>query len=203
MREPQQGETGLRVVAEILSAAERHLRSLEVAEPQPNLAELVLRHAGVHHAESRDLLARTGCFAIRFLEVAQHPQELAPVDPTDPWESLDGLAIEPTTRCVGPFDATAIAREVATEAHHVGEDRPGRISAELAPGRRRRDLLHEPVALGQPALVDQEHGAAHHAPRSEVPVARALGDPHRAIDQPERSREVSRARAASACAIAR
>jgi hypothetical protein len=151
----------------------------------------MLRHARMHHAHFPSFFACAYRLALSLLEVAQHPQQLATVDTADPRESPDLPTLDPPARGVGPLDAPAVTRDVATQAHHVGEDGSGRVLAKLAPGSRSRHLFHQPGALVQPSLIGEEQGAAHDAPGSKVPIVRAIGDPGRAFDQSECAREIA------------
>ena len=191
LRQSQERQPGLWIVAQLLRAGERCFGSLQVPQPQSHFAELVPRQARMDRAHGGNLVARAARLVLRFLEVAGHPQQLAAVDPADPRETMDPLPLEPPVRSVGPLEASAVVREVATEAHHVGEDGSGRVATELASGGRRRRLFHEPISLGQPSLIHEEHRAAHHAPRSEIPVRGAVGDLQGAVHQPERPGEIA------------
>src|SRR6185369_17994161 len=97
--------------------------------------------------------------------------------------ATDRLTREPPARGVGPFEASTVAREVTAQAHRVDEDGSGRVAAELTGGSQRGHLLHEPVSLAEPPFVHEEQRAAHHRPRAEVRVARALADPRCPINQ--------------------
>ena len=145
----------------------------EVAHPQPDLAELVIRLAGVVGREGRELLACAPGLVLGVRPRAEEPHDLGAPDPADAGEAVDGLALAPARRRVGPFLASRVVRELAAGADHVAEHGAGRVRPELAADGRDGHLLEVLPALLEVAASDEDLAAPHDGPRLEVAVAGA------------------------------
>ena len=75
---------GLGVVPVLVGAVERLRRAVEIAHPQPDLADLVLRVPdGVHEPEPLELLARLARLLLGLRPLSAEHLELRAMDPAD------------------------------------------------------------------------------------------------------------------------
>ncbi len=143
----EERRAGLRLGAERPGLSEGLLRALEVAHPQPDLAQLVERAAGRCRMETLQLRRGRLRFRGRVRPGAGEAQELGPVDAADARETGDVLALTPPLRHVGPFAAAPVVRGLSADRHHSAEHRAGRERAQLAADRDASRLLHQTERL--------------------------------------------------------
>ena len=183
-RELEEGETGLRVVAEFVGAVERLPGRVEVAHPQPDLADLVLRVPdGVHEPVPLELVAGLAGVLLGFGPVTAEHLELGPMDLADPRIAADGLAPHPALALIGPLGGAPEVADVPTRRDRVAVDVARDAQVEPARGRGRGGLVDQ----GDAALPasGHDHGDAleahRHVERVGVVEPARLG--HRPVGQ--------------------
>src|SRR5690606_19565950 len=94
-------------------APERLRRLVVVAEPQPDLADLVVGEAdGVEHVEALELAARLHRLALRLLPGAVQALQLGPVHAALAAVSLDRAHPHPAVGLVDPLAGATVLAEV-------------------------------------------------------------------------------------------
>ena len=113
--EPEQGEPGLGIAAELVGLSVRLLRGGEVAEAPANLADLVEPARGDLTLEVLELPAGRHRDLLRRLEVAAEAHDLGAMDSAGAREPGDVELIAPAVRDIGPLGRPAVVAEVVAE----------------------------------------------------------------------------------------
>ena len=109
----QQREAGERIEAELMRLAEGRLGTVEVAEPEPDLADLVGPGTGLWQPpERRELGERVTRLVLGLGEPPSQAHDLGALHPADAGEPRDRLAFTPARGRGGPL------------ARRVGSRRP-------------------------------------------------------------------------------
>src|SRR5690606_25285627 len=130
-------------------------RLVVVAEPQPDLADLVVGEAdGVEHVEALELAARLHRLALRLLPGAVQALQLGPVHAALAAVSLDRAHPHPAVGLVDPLAGATVLAEVREGRDRQAVDVAGVPGVGPLRGRRGRPLLDPRQALAPPALPE-------------------------------------------------
>ena len=150
--ELQERQPGLRVVPTLMRLCERLLGPVEVADPQPDLPDLMEAHARDRQLSERDqLLHRVASLDLRVGERSAEAHDLRPPHAAVAGEAADRLALAPASRRLGPLAGTLVVREVPAHDDRHAVDDPGRAWGELSSDRRDGGLVDQRHALVRPA----------------------------------------------------
>ena len=132
-RELQQGEAGLGVVAVLVGAVEGLGGRVEVAHPQPDLADRVLRVAdAIEQPEALELVAGLARLLLGLRPLTAEHLELGPMDPADARVAARAVAAHPALALVGPLARPLEVADVAAGGDRVAVDVARDAQVELA-----------------------------------------------------------------------
>ena len=193
LREPQQGEPGLRLPAEAARFLVRVLRGIQLSAQPVDVALQIgrlRRGSGVHraleaHARALRLLDRG-----RPRTVQLH--DLGAVDHAPPGERHQvGLPVAPLLQRRGPFLRAAKVVDLLARRDHTAVHDPGHDRRQLAGCGRDHRLVEEAEPLPHATRLDQPAALAVHREREEIAIAEALADLHRSGSGRGRALEVA------------
>ena len=140
----EERQPGLGVVAVLVRSLECLGRRVQVAHPQPDLADLVLGVAdGIQEPEALELLAGLARLLLGLGPQAAEHLELGAMDAADARVAAHGLATHPALALVRPLRRPLEIPDVPTGGDRVAVDVARDAEVELARRRGRRRLVDE------------------------------------------------------------
>ena len=164
-------------MAELVGLVERLLGRSEIAEPQPDLADLRIAGGSDARRPRREQLRSLGGGLLRGLELALVAHHLGAVDPADTRERRDCVLVAEELRALGPLERLVERRHFAARADRVAVEDDGVVGLERAAVRGRIHLVQEEPPLVDLAEVDQRDRAPLPAAQLEPQVAVFVADP--------------------------
>lgn len=153
LRGSHQAQARLGLSPELGTAPERRLCRVPLAAPALDLAELSEAERSVPRGAIKQLLDRFPCIPLGLVERPPDAQHLGAVKATDTREPIDGVALAPAHRRLGPFPGPPPVAGVPAGEDRAAEDRAGRVEIERSGLSEHTRLIDEAQAL-----VDLLHG---------------------------------------------
>jgi len=190
LREAEEGEPGLGCPPELVGFPEGLLGLRELAEPEPDLAELVEGGARDARVPDAQLLACPVGELLRLGQAALELHHLGMVDPAHARESVHPARLAKVAGALRPLAGALEVGHVAAGADRVAVDDERRERVELAGQRGRARLVEEELPLGDLALLDEDVPLPLERADLEVAVAEAPSQLLGLLGEGERLREV-------------
>ena len=191
--ELEEGEARLRVVPVFVRTLERLGRPVEVAHPQPHLADEVVPIADAdQHPEPLELVAGLTRILLGLRPATVEHLQLGPMDPADARIAADRLASHPALALVSPLTGTLEITDVATAGHRPAEDVARDPQVQLAGGGSGGRLVDQGEAILPAPGGEQGCPLEGHRHEEGVDGALPAGHVHRPIRELDRIREPRR-----------
>ncbi len=195
-RQLEQGQAGLGIVAVLVGSVELGRRAFEVAHPQADLADRVVREPqAVEQAEALELLARLASLLLGPRPVAAEHLQLGPMDLADAREATGAVALHPALALVRPLARALQVADVPAAPDRHAEDVARHAEVQL-PARGRCgalvDVLHPARHIAHHQLGDPAERGRHVELVRGVVAARDLDRLVRKLDAVIESARVDR-----------
>ncbi len=153
-RQMEEREAGLPVIAKLVRPLECLGRPLQVAHPEPDLADLVVGEPeAIVQTEPLELLAGLACLQLGLRPLAAKHLQLRSMDAADARIAAHRLTAHPALALIGPLARALEIADVPTGGDRVAQDVARDPKTELAGGCRRRRLIEEGQTHLHVALV--------------------------------------------------